>query len=277
LLLLLAAWLSPSLCNLYFDPSYARDNYRQIAADLASRSRLGDAILLNAPNQWEVFTYYFRQSVPVYPAPYHPTPSEAAAWLEPIQSSHQRLFVLYWGDREADPERLVEGWLVAHAYPADSRWYGRVRLTTYGVGPLPQEPATSLDARFGQAIHLGGYARGQGPFVPGDVVPVTLLWQADAPVSERYKVFLHLLDAGGNLVAQNDGEPIGNLIPTTLWTPGEVVIDRRGVLLPADLPPGVYTLATGLYHLVSEERLPVTLMEEPPADSLILGPVTILP
>jgi len=266
--------LLPSLRNLYFNPAYARDNYRQIAADVASLGRPGDAVILNAPNQWEVFTYYYRGDLPLYPAPYHPTPEQVSEWLTPILASHRRLFVLYWGDREADPERRMENLLADGAYPAWSRWYGRVRVALYGLGPLPEEPRVTVRARFGQEILLHGYAVGEGPFVPGDVVPVTLFWEADAPPG-RYKVFLHLMDSAGNLVAQNDAEPRGDLSPTFIWSVGERVTDRHGVYLPPDLPPGVYRLMTGMYRVDTGERLPLTLDGEPAGDSLELGEVVI--
>mgnify|MGYP001072315637 CR=1 FL=1 len=266
--------LLPSLRNLYFNPVYARDNYRQIAADIASLGRPGDGVILNAPNQWEVFTYYYRDDLPLYPAPYHPTPEQVVDWLSPILSSHQRLFVLYWGDQEADPERRMENLLADRAYPAWSRWYGRVRVALYGLGPLPEEPRVTVRAWFGQEILLHGYAVGEGPFAPGDVVPVTLFWEADAPPG-RYKVFLHLMDDGGNLVAQNDAEPRGNLSPTFIWSVGERVTDRHGVYLPPDLPSGRYRLRGGMYRVDTGERLPLSLEGTPAGDFLELGVVVV--
>ena len=266
--------LAPSLRNLYFNPTYARDDYRGIAADIAAVGRPGDGVILNAPNQWEVFTYYYRGDLPLYPAPYHPTPEQVSEWLTPILASHQRLFVLYWGDQEADPDRRMENRLADGAYPAWSRWYGRVRVTLYGLGPLPEEPRVTVRARFGQEILLHGYAVGEGPFAPGDVVPVTLFWEADAPPG-RYKVFLHLMDDGGNLVAQNDAEPRGDLSPTFIWSVGEGVTDRHGVYLPPHVLPGIYRLRVGMYRVDTGERLPLLLDGVDAGDSLELGGVMV--
>lgn len=267
----------PSLHNLYFNPAYARDDYRQIAADIERMARPGDGIVLDAPNQWEVFTYYHREGAPVYPIPRSrpPRADDVAAELARIGAAHTRLFVLYWGEAEADPQRLVEGWLATHAYPAGDRWYGTVRVAIYGLGPLPEEPATPLEARFGETIRLHGYALGEGPFAPGEVVPVTLFWEAEGAITERYKLFLHLLDGSGGLAAQTDAEPLGNLLPTDRWEMGQTVTDRIGVLLPPDLPPGEYALVMGLYHLVTGERLPVTTTGGETADHLQIGWVTV--
>ncbi len=251
----------PSLHNLYFDPTYARDDYRQIAADVIALKRPNDAIILNAPNQWEVFTYYFGHTTngppasDIYPAPYHPDDAGAEAFLSPVTGRYRRLFVLYWGDAESDPQRLIGGWLATHAYKATDRWYGRVRLATYGVAALPEAPAGALNVRFGESICLRDYALPGDSFAPRDILPVTLFWEASAPVSERYKVTLQLLDDSGKLVAQHDAEPGGSLVPTNTWQPGQRLADRYGLTLPPDLSPGRYTLILGLYHVSSGERL----------------------
>ena len=264
----------PSLQNLYFNPAYARDDYRQIGADVAAALRPGDSIILDAPNQWEVFTYYYPDR-DVYPAPYRPDPAGVEAFLSPLTERYRRLFVLYWGDAESDPRRLIETYLATHAYKANDAWYGRVRLATYGVAPLPEQPAVPLDTRFGESIRLHGYALDDTALGPGDILPVTLFWEAQSPVTERYKVTVQLLDGAGQLAAQVDTEPGDGLTPTTTWEPGQVLSDHYGVLLPADLPPGRYTLIAGLYHVASGERLPVTLDGEPVGDHLVLGSVKV--
>jgi len=143
------------------------------------------------------------------------------------------------------------------------------------LGPLPAEPEVRTEARFGEDIHLQGYAMGAGPFMPGEVVPVTLFWETDAPLTERYKVFLHLLDSGGRLAAQTDSEPGGGLTLTTMWPAGERLADRHGVLLPSDLPPGEYSLIAGLYHLVTGARLPVAVAGQAAGDHITLGSVSV--
>ena len=264
----------PSLNNLYFNSAYARDDYRQIGADVAAYARPGDAIILNAPNQWEVFTYYYPDE-DVYPAPYQPDSARVEAFLTPLIQQYQRLFVLYWGDAESDPQRLVEAWLAARAYKTSDRWYGRVRLATYGVAPLPEEPSVPLDACFGESIRLNGYALMGRPLVPGDTLPVTLFWETQAPVAERYKVTVQLLDGAGQLVTQVDTEPGDGLLPTDTWQPGHVLADRYGLFMPLDLPPGHYTIIVGLYHVTTGERLPVASGGESVGDHLFLGNVEI--
>jgi hypothetical protein len=110
---------------------------------------------------------------------------------------------------------------------------------------------------FGDAIELIGYDLPVGPWQPGDVVPLTLLWQGQGQVEEDYSVFVHLLDGSGQPLAQVDSAPVGGSRPTSGWREGETIVDRHGLLLPDDLPPGKYELHMGLYLPATGERLPV--------------------
>ncbi|MCD6345257.1 MAG: hypothetical protein J7M17_06630, partial [Anaerolineae bacterium] len=58
--------------------------------------------------------------------------------------------------------------------------------------------------------------------------------------------------------------------------PGEQLVDRYGVLLPRDLPPGDYALRVGMYRF-SGERLPVTQVGQPAGDAINLGILTVRP
>jgi hypothetical protein len=143
------------------------------------------------------------------------------------------------------------------------------------VAPEPEEPTVPLDARFGEHIRLRGYALvGDSP-TPGGILPATLFWETQTAIPEPYKVTVQLLDGAGQLVAQHDTEPGDGLTPTTIWEPGQVLADRQGVPLPADLAPGRYTLVVGLYHVATGERLPVTLSDASLGDHLILEQVEV--
>ncbi len=275
LLLALLPVQMTALQHLYTDPAYARDDYRGLAARIAAEGQRGDAVLLSAPNQWEVFTYYYKGPLPVYPAPYRPTPTEAAHWIEDIVARHSQLFVLYWGDTESDPDHYVESRLAQFAYKASDHWISTVRLARYGTAPLSQTPTTITDAQFGAHISLEGYTLPQHTYMAGDIVPLTLFWKADAPPAQRYKVFVHLVDESGALAAQTDAEPGGGFVPTTTWQPAHQVIDRYGIFLPADLSSGAYTLNVGMYNF-SGERLRLIKNGEAAGDVLVLSQVQIV-
>ncbi len=274
LVLALAVLVYPSLRNLYFDPVYARDDYRQLVADVREARRPTDAIVLNAPNQWEVFTYYYPDR-DVYPAPYHPGPGRAAAFLEPLLDTYQRLFVLYWGDAESDPRRRIESWLASHAYKAGDRWYGDVRLATYGLAPLPKEPTVTLDVLFGRSIRLRGHSLPGERFAPGAIIPVTLFWEASSTIEEPHKVSVQMLDGAGQLVSQIDTVPGDGLAPTTSWEPGEILDDRYGVPVPGEAPVGRYSLIVAVYHAATGERLPVVIDGKLMGDHVSLGEAAV--
>ncbi len=264
-----------SLSNLYFDPAYARDDYRGIAQRIRQNTRPGDAILLEAPNQWEVYTYYYSEGLNVIPVGrVRPVTAEAAASdLGKITPSYKRLFVLYWAETEPDPNRYVERWLNANTYKASEDWYSTVRLVIYTVpAAMSDTPNHTLDVRFGDAIHLRGYTLSGDTVAPGDILQLALFWQAEIPIRTRYKVFVHILSTNEDIAAQVDREPGGGLVPTTIWQPGQMVVDRYGLTIPSNAAPGRYRIAVGLYGF-DGVRLNVT--GAPGADRLMLAEIHV--
>lgn len=262
--LLSLAWLILNLAvgigPLYTDPAYQRADYRGLTRTITDDLRPGDAILLNAPNQAEVFGYYYNGAAPVYPLPPGLGGDDAAtrAALDAIIERHDRVFVVYWGEAERDPNRIVETTLDAATYEVSDEWYGDVRLARY-VMPVDLPAPEPVGVTFGDHITLVSSAINTTTATAGAVLQLELNWQTDAPLDRRYKVFVQLLDPAGRLVAQRDSEPGGGLALTTTWEPGVTVTDRHGLALPQDLSPAHYTLIVGLYDIAdSGARLPVT-------------------
>jgi hypothetical protein len=265
-----------SLGNLYADPAFARADYRALAARIAAENHPNAAIILNAPNQWEVFTYYHRDGAPVYPLPRgRPDPAVLEPELARIAAAHDRLYVLYWGDVQRDPERVVERWLDAHTFKASEEWVGDVRFVVYAAPRDTDAEPTASGARFGgldgEIIALREFTVWPAEAQPGDVIQARLVWSAESPTARPYKVFLHLLDDAGSPVAQRDDEPSGGSRPTTTWQPGEVIVDNHGIILPPEMPPGEYALRLGLYDAFDPQvRLPVNA-----EDSLLLATIIV--
>ena len=276
--LAIGAGLYASLNNLYFNLAYARDDYRGIARYVESIYRPGDGLITIAPNQAEAFGYYHPSGAEVFPLPQaRPLdPTETAAALASLAASHPRLFVLFWGDEQADPTHFVENWLNTHAFKAGDTWYGQVRLATYSVAAPAAAPSTPSGARFGEHITLAGYSLQSATLGPGDILQLTLFWQTDAALDARYKVFVHLYaDPAQPPVAQQDGEPGGGLAPTNAWPVGTTIADNHGVLMPADLPPGKYQLMIGLYDLFTGTRQSIQLLGAAQGDRLALMTVSV--
>ena len=252
-----------ALRNYYADPAYGRDDYRGIAAYVDAVGQPGDAIVLNAPGQQEVFGYYYQGDLPVYPLPdsrpLDPARTESA--LAELARPGGRVFAVLWATDESDPDRFVEGWLDAHAYKALDSWVGNVRLVVYAV-PVgtPPAPEQRLDVRLlnaenGDEIMLLGYSLLNDQLAAGDIAQITLFWQAERTPTRRYKVFLHVLDAGNHIVGQRDAEPGGGARLTTLWSPSEVVADNYGLPIHPATPPGEYRVEVGMYDPETGQRL----------------------
>lgn len=251
LLIALLPWIDRSLQNLYVAPEYARADYRSMAARIRAEAHPNAGIILNAPNQWEAFTYYYHDERHVYPLPRgrtRPTVEEIDAALQPIAAQHDRLYAIFWGEAQRDPERLVERWLDEHAFKATDEWVGDVRFVMYAVPPKTATVMeTAVHLKFDDHITLLGYTLNDTLFRPGEIVQLTLFWQTDRPLEQRYKVFLHLYDENNQIIAQRDSEPGGGLALTPTWPVNETVRDNHGIFLPFGLEDGRYHFRLGLY------------------------------
>jgi hypothetical protein len=112
---------------------------------------------------------------------------------------------------------------------------------------------TPVDVNLGGKIGLAGYAFAR----QGEAVDVRLLWVAREPMEESYKVFVHVNDDQGKLLAQTDSRPQNYAGNTNRWIPGQVIYDRFAVTLPSVTPPGRYQVRVGLYNEADGQRLPV--------------------
>jgi hypothetical protein len=242
---------------LYHHADYQRDDYRAIAHTITTSPH--DAIILNAPNQEEVFRYYYHGESPIFPLPSGLGGDDAAtqSTLRAIIDQFENIAVVFWGEAERDPNRVVEGTLDTQTFEVRSDWYGDVRLARY-VTPAERLITQESGARFGEHITLERYALSADTIQPGDVLQVQLQWRTTALLDTRYKVFVQLLDADGQLVTQRDSEPGGGLALTTTWQPGINVVDNHALMIPNDLSLAHYSLIIGLYNETDpEQRLPV--------------------
>ncbi|HNS38873.1 MAG TPA: 6-pyruvoyl-tetrahydropterin synthase-related protein [Promineifilum sp.] len=117
-------------------------------------------------------------------------------------------------------------------------------------------PAISTHVNFGDQIILLGYNASAASLRPGATLDLTLYWQAQRSLDIDYQVFVHILDANGVLVAQSDKINPGEF-PTHRWPLNKYVPDIHHITLPASLPSGEYTVATGMWVQSEGWRLPV--------------------
>ena len=64
-------------------------------------------------------------------------------------------------------------------------------------------------------------------------------------------------------------------LPTTLWTPGEVISDTHRIVLPPDLPPGRYRLKAGLFTMADGAFFNLPTDPATPDNQVDLGAVNL--
>ena len=153
-----------------------------------------------------------------------------------------------YGPSEA---RYVIPFLDSHAYRLEHRWYDSLRLIRY-FSPADQNTLwQAVDATFTgreSAIVLQEYRIRPTETMGGGAIAVDLVWRADVAPNERLKIFVHLADESGSVVAQNDAEPQQGQAPTNSWQAGQTILDRYALAIPAHAAAGNYYLNVGLYR-----------------------------
>lgn len=82
-----------------------------------------------------------------------------------------------------------------------------------------------------------------------------LHWTALNKPARYYTVFIHVWNAQGEVLAQDDAMPAENYIATIFWEPGDQILDRHTVPLADELPPDHYWAAVGVYDSETQARL----------------------
>lgn len=276
-LLLLAGMTLPSLGGYVYSKSYEVLAPFDPSADwryLHGRTRAQDIVFFNVLSLAGTYERYRTAADPPW--------SYALRWdpvIEPLDAAVQRVhqatgshkhlwFVLYKGTVAANYD--LKHWLDENLYPA---WGGWREDTLYLGYVAPSEPLLPVRVR---ASFEGGIVLEGAAFTPtarrGGEVALELTWRTTMPIAASYKVFTHLYNESGRLVAQHDSVPANEEDPTSSWTPGEIITDRHGLMLP-DVTPSSLRLVIGLYDPATGQRLPLT----EGGDEVIVGPVKVVP
>ncbi|HEY86120.1 MAG TPA: hypothetical protein G4N96_13525, partial [Chloroflexi bacterium] len=133
---------------------------------------------------------------------------------------------------------------------------GRIYLGSVTLAGRPRQfeappMAHRLNADFDGKITLLGFDASLSP----EKADITLYWQAQREMDAPYKVFAHLLDKDGQIIAQMDREPQNGEAPTTSWLPGEVIVDK--IEIPGQNLAAVDKIIVGLYNSADGKRLSV--------------------
>jgi hypothetical protein len=142
------------------------------------------------------------------------------------------------------------------------------------------QPTTQPTARFEQDIVLQDYeltvSRPATATLDSRDLGVLLRWKTNRPLASSYKVFVHVVDDSGQLIAQDDSIPSIWTYPTIAWPSGELIPDFHWIRLPQIAVGKSYTVMVGLYDENTGVRLNlVDSTGKAVDDKLVLPPVPL--
>jgi 4-amino-4-deoxy-L-arabinose transferase-like glycosyltransferase len=175
------------------------------------------------------------------------------------------------GTLDAVNAELDDMLLLAHLAPKNPAKNGPREIWFYRMIP----PQVQTDFVLGEQIRLSGYDLDVSGAQPGGEIDFRPYWNALRTPDANYSMFVHLYTPDSrDILAQTDGPPTNAFRLTLTWTdPGETLIGAdMHVAIPADLTPGEYRLAVGLYDWQTYQRLML-----PDGADFVDIPVTIEP
>ena len=115
-----------------------------------------------------------------------------------------------------------------------------------------------LEANFCGQVTLLGYDLDRTQVRAGESFRLSLVWRCLDTMEVAYTVFTHLLDPGDQIQGQKDNPPMKGTYATTLWMPGEIVVDAYEIQVDGDAEPGSHVIEVGMYDPATMLRLPVS-------------------
>ncbi len=119
---------------------------------------------------------------------------------------------------------------------------------------------TVVKANFADQLMLLGYDLPQRYLLPGELLPVTLHWQALQTMPTDFVMFTRLRDEAGKVWGGHDRWPREYYSPF-LWVAGEVVTDGFALELSPEAPAGLYYLDVGFYLPMGEAAVSLPLVQ----------------
>jgi hypothetical protein len=247
-----------SLNNLYFDPSYGKDDHRAWADSLRERARPGDFLILDSPHTEALYRYYADDLVPMTTLPvlradHVDSPVQDLAVVRGAYSRYARVWFLamdvLFDDSQGRIDQLLnqEGTLIDRT---EFRGTSTAISLSLFLPNLPVVQVTdiphALDIAYLGHLHLRGYT---APDVigAGQRATVTLYWQIDEPVGEDYAVSLRVIAPNGERAGQWDSIPLGNRAGSSTWQPKAILADVHD-LNAVNITSGTFQLQVVPYH-----------------------------
>jgi|GEM_PF-4362295 len=191
------------------------------------------------------------------------------AWLDRLAKSGgvfvhaPRFDTLREGDYQIRAMLEAAGAL-PHRVVTPDGWQADTVINVYLIEPAAILADAELSGReLGGILRLAGYRldlNGQNiSRIPANQrVAVILYWEALAVPGADYTAFVHVENAQGQIVAQDDVQPTRGVIPTSIWGPGAIYTSVHFLMLDLEQGEAPYRFLVGLYSWPDLARLPVT-------------------
>lgn len=110
-------------------------------------------------------------------------------------------------------------------------------------------PRFAMSVNFANKVEFLGYDLTRGEKRPDATkFYISYYWKCLEEMEEDYMIFVHITDhEGKKTVSQQDHEPVHGQYPTSRWGKGEIVKETYSLLIPKQVPKGVYSLRIGFY------------------------------
>lgn len=220
--------------------------YRDLYAELSTLGRAGDVILFakGGEDDWFVHWQYGH---------YLAFSLQAGITTDITQAeSARRIWFVTDSWFDADVRGVFDSLEPTHPV---QRVLGQCDNSWCYLIQLMEAPPLTEAHRFDENIDFWGADIDQ---VTESGIATRLWWRVEATPSLDYSFSLRLVNASGEVVAQNDGAINhygAEIVQTSQMTPDKIYIDWRTITLPAELSAGVYTLQLVVYQSWDGTRL----------------------
>ena len=133
-----------------------------------------------------------------------------------------------------------------------------VALENHVLDAVPADIEQRTFVDFEGKVQIVGYAiEPEGVIKPGDTVKLTLYWQLSSKLDPGWKLFTHLVDAGGKRLTgggnldnvgplrQADGND--QLLSPSKWQIGKIYVDTQEFQLPRDVRSPFVSITVGVW------------------------------
>lgn len=138
---------------------------------------------------------------------------------------------------------------------------------------MPQAP---ID--FEEPIRLEGFEATSSTINQGQPLVLILYWRATGRIEKDYTMFVHFVDANGELLVGSDSMPRNGQERTSRWRTSQFTADAHVISIPQGVAVGNnYRLEVGLYYLPTQERL--SMVDDrgfPFADKVVIAPFNVV-